>query len=99
MNKTLSSLLLDLSNLSDEEAEEKTFQEYIRLYMDRETHKGKIGVRKTHDGEDVIFYEDRFTHAFYTSLEGLYSQFKKDKFDKERAVRIRWIGKNNTRKY
>jgi len=88
----LASLLLDLSNLSDKEAEEKTFQEYVRLYTDRETYKGMIGVRKTHDGEDVIFYEWRFDHAFFESAYKTSRKYNKGKFAMHRATRIQWIG-------
>lgn len=91
MNAKLKSLLLDLSGLSDEQARIKTCEEYNRLYMDRHTYTCMIGERKTHDNQTVIFYEDRFEHAFNTSIEGAYSQLKKDKFDRNRAVRVRWI--------
>ena len=92
MNEKLRSLLLDLSGLSDEEAKIVTRREYINLYMDRQTRTCLIGVRITHDNQRVIFYEDRFEHAFSTSFERAYSQMKKDKFDRSRAARIRWIG-------
>ena len=92
MNPTLASLLLDLSDLSDEEAEQKTYEEYIHLYMDRKTHKGLIGVRKTHDGDDVLFYEWRFEHAFFESAYKTSRKYNKGKFARNRAARIRWIG-------
>lgn len=92
MNPALSSLLLDLGGLSDEQAEQKTYQEYIRFYTNRRTHRGMIGVHKTHDEEDVIFFEDRFEHAFFSSAQGTYRQYAKDKFQRSRAIRVRWIG-------
>jgi hypothetical protein len=51
-----------------------------------------IGIRKTHDDHDVVFFEDRFDHAFRTSSTASYSQFKKDILDRKRAARVRWIG-------
>jgi len=91
VNPLLASLLLDLSGLSDEEAEKLVYQEYIRLYMDRETRKGMIGIRKTHDGEDVLFTEWRFDHAFFKSAYKTSRKFNKGKFSKQRAARINWI--------
>jgi hypothetical protein len=92
VNPALASLLLDLSNLCDEEAEAKTYQEYIRLYTDRKTRKGMVGTRKTHDGEDVVFYEERFEHAFFESAYKTSRKYNKGKFARNRAARIRWIG-------
>jgi len=92
VNPNLASLLLDLSGLSDEEAEEVTYQEYIKLYTDQKTHGGRIGLRKTHDGEEVIFFEDRFGHAFFTSAQKTSRQYAKDEFQRNRASRVRWIG-------
>ncbi len=92
MDPSLSSLLLDLSGLSNEEAEKLTFQEYIRLYTDRKTHTGMMGERQTHDGEPVVFYEDRFRHAFFTTYNRITRPYAKDRFDRVRASRVRWIG-------
>lgn len=92
MNTTLASLLLDLNGLSDTEAEDLAYQEYIKVYMDRETRKGMIGVRKVHDGEDVIFTEWRFEHAFFESAYKTSRKYNKGKFSRKRAARIRWIG-------
>jgi len=92
VNPTLASLLLDLSGLSDVEAEELTYQEYIKLYTVRQTRCGMIGVRETHDGDAVIFYEDRFYHAFFTTVDKISRQYNKAKFDRVRGSRIRWIG-------
>lgn len=92
MNPILASLLLDLSSLSDAEAEELTYQEYIKLYTDRKTHRGMVGERQTHDGEPVIFYEDRFEHAFFASAHKTSRQYAKDEFQRDRASRVHWIG-------
>ncbi len=92
MNEILSSLLLDLTGLSDHEAEDLTFQEYERLYLDHETRKGMVGELKMHDGGSVTFSEWRFEHAFFTSAYKTTRQYNKAKFDRRRAERVRWIG-------
>jgi hypothetical protein len=92
VDPALASLLLDLTGLSDEEAEELTHQESIRFYLDRKTQRGMIGEHPTHDGQPVIFYEDRFDHAFYTSAYKASRQYHKGKFVRNRAARVRWIG-------
>jgi len=38
-----------------------------------------------------VFYEDRFEHAFYKSIDKANRQFNKGEFDWLRAARIRWI--------
>jgi len=92
LNEVLSSLLLDLTGLSDTEAEDLTFQEYGRLYLDHETRKGMVGELQTHDGEPVTFYEDRFYHAFFTTFDKVIRPHNKGLFDRSRAVRVSWIG-------
>lgn len=92
MNPTLASLLLDLRGLSDKDAEELTRREYIKLYLDRRTRTGIVGRRQTHDNEPVMFYEDRFDHAFFTSAHKTSRQYSKDEFQRDRARRVRWIG-------
>lgn len=92
MNEPLASLLLDLTDLPDAEAEELTFREYSRLYLDHETRKGMVGELQTHDGGSVTFYEDRFDHAFFTTFDKVVRPHNKGLFDKTRAVRVRWIG-------
>jgi hypothetical protein len=93
VDPVLSSLLLDLTSLSDEEAERVTYQEYVKLYMDRRTHREMIGERRTHDGKAAVFYSDRFDHAFFTTSHRISRPRAKDKFDRNRASRVRWIGK------
>jgi len=78
--------------MSDEEAEDVTFQEYAKLYLDRETRKGMVGELQAHDGDTVVFTEWRFEHAFFTSRHKTTRQYNKGKFDRDRACRIRWIG-------
>lgn len=92
MNPNLASLILDLSNLSDEEAEQLTRRKYIQLYMDKKTYSGLVGERQTHDNQPVMFYEDRFDHAFFSSAHKTFRQYNKDEFQKDRASRVSWIG-------
>ncbi|MCX5656339.1 MAG: hypothetical protein NTY65_17010 [Planctomycetota bacterium] len=92
MNAVLAELFLDLSAFSDEEAEQVVFEKYAELYLDCETRTGWVGIRKTHDGQDVVFFEDRFVHAFYTSKEKTSRQYAKDRFERSRGERIAWIG-------
>jgi hypothetical protein len=92
MNPALAALILDLSGLSDQEAEDVVFQRYIDLYLDRQTHTGWVGIRKTHDGEDVVFFEDRFEHAFCTTKDRTSRQYAKDRFQRSRGERVAWIG-------
>ena len=53
----------------------------------------RIGERRTHDGQAAIFYEDRFDHAFFTSVDRTSRQFNKGRFDRLRGARVNWIGK------
>jgi len=92
MNPVLTGLFLDLSGFCDEDAERIVFREYAKRYLDRPTQTGRVGVRKTHDGQDVVFFEDRFQHAFYTSGEKTSRQYAKDKFERSRGERVAWIG-------
>lgn len=87
MNPTVASLLLDLTDLSDGEAEQLVFDRYVDLYLDSGTPPRRIGIRKTHDGLDCLFTESRFGHAFYFR-----GRVKKDIFSKVRGARVAWIG-------
>ena len=91
MDPILSSLLLDLTGLSDEEAEKVTYDEYVKLYMDPQTRGGMRGERTTHDGASVTFYADRFDHAFFTTSDRISGPHAKGKFERTRAARVRWI--------
>ncbi len=91
MNPKLASLLLDLNCLSDEEAIEFTRRIYLGLYTDTDTFKGKRGEIEIHDGQTVVFFEDRFKHAFFTSAYKTLRPYNKDAFVRQRAQRIHWI--------
>jgi len=87
LDKILASLLLDLTDLSDKDAEQLVFENYSDLYLDSGTIPRRIGVRKTHDDEECIFTESRFVHAFFFK-----ERYAKDKFSKARGARVKWIG-------
>lgn len=84
----LAPLLIDLSGLDDNEAELATLDKYAALYLDKGRAPKRLGVRTTHDGEEVLFYEDRFPHAFSATV----SWCTKGAFDRTRGERVAWIG-------
>ena len=88
MNDRLASLLIDLSETSDEEANRLVFEKYVELYLDATTASCRVGVRETHDGEPVVFFEDRFDHAFAKTV----AWCRKGPFDRLRGERVAWIG-------
>ena len=88
MNEKLASLLLDLSGLSDGEAEEVVFEKYVELYLDRGTEPKRTGALQTHDEKKVVFFEDRFEHAFAQTV----AWYEKGGFDRSRGERVAWIG-------
>jgi len=92
MQEVLRSLLENIDGLSDQEAEEHIRGLYIELYTDKKTGSGRRGERLTHDNQPVYFYEDRFGHAFRTSSDRASRLYAKDRFDRKRGERVRWIG-------
>lgn len=82
-------LLVDLKGLRDDEVEAKGKELYEELYI----NKGNLGVHNCHDGEEVVFWKDRYEHAFYSSDSHISNRFKKDKIARDRIERIHWIGK------
>jgi hypothetical protein len=92
MNDQLASLLIDLSAMLEEEADQFVFEKYAELYLDQGPEQRRIGVRNAHDGQEVLFTESRYDHAFGTSREKTSRQYAKDKFDRLRGERVAWIG-------
>jgi hypothetical protein len=80
MNVNLDSLLLDLTGLDDAGIEELGRERYCSACIDANGH----GVRVTHDGEEVEFWDTRFDHAFFSGRE-------KRVVEGNRVSRIRWI--------
>lgn len=84
----LQALLLDLGGKGDGEIEATGREWYERLYITR----GNCGFHECHDGEEVVFWRDRFEHAFFTSSNWARYPDRKDKLAVDRIARIRWIG-------
>jgi len=84
----LSSMLLDIVDLSTKEAERLVFTAYINLYLDQDYAPRRKGIRETHDKQKALFAESRFRHAFYSK-----GKHTKDSFSYKRGERVAWIGK------
>lgn len=84
----LASILLDLSGLDDTEAAELGRSEYKSIY----TPQGYRGTLTAYDGSEVVFFEDRFEHAFFTTSDRYRREFAKDLLARDRVARVRWIG-------
>lgn len=83
----LEALLIDLAGKTQAEIEDIAWDAYRSLCD--ESHKARSLL--THDGRVVMFYEDRFEHAFFTSSNRARHPNWKDKLAVERVERIRWI--------
>lgn len=86
----LTSLLLRLDALDTAQIEQLGRDWYHQLYIT--TAPGRYGVLQAHDGQDVIFWADRFEHAFFTSSDRARYPNRKDKLAEDRIARVRWIG-------
>ncbi len=84
----LEALLLDVEALNSVQL----LQEGLRLYRELYLNKGHVGVHKTHDGQPLLFYEQQFEHAFWSSPDKWSSPHLKVRLARERIARIRWIG-------
>jgi hypothetical protein len=84
----LAELLLDFSGLTDEDAAATALARYAELYLDKGSAPKRFGVRRGHDEEEVIFFEDRFEHAFTKTV----SWQRKGPPDRDRCERVAWIG-------
>lgn len=88
MSIDLNALMLDLTGLTDQEAEERGRAEYRRLYA-----RGDGCCTLTaYDGLEVMFFEDRFDHAFFTTSDRYRKADAKDILARDRVERIAWIG-------
>lgn len=81
-------LLLDLSGKTDDEAASFGERQYRELYLQR----GRTGSLQAHDGEIVIFFEDRYHHAFHTSHNRAKHAYSKAKVATDRIERLAWVG-------
>ena len=84
----LGGLLLDLGGMGDDDIEALARDWYDRLYVT----SGQCGFHTCHDGEEVVFWRDRFEHAFFTSSNWARYPDRKDRLARDRIERIRWIG-------
>jgi hypothetical protein len=82
----LRDLLFDCDSNEDAEIERRCRAEYEAI-----VERAKTGVVLTHDGTTVRVFSDNFEHAFRTSSDWYAQKYAKDKLDKERVVRVRWI--------
>lgn len=85
--ETLDDILEDLSDLSTEDAIEHTSQIYDSEYLAGQNSNAL----SCHDGDKVIFYRDRFEHAFYTKSSSWGPDGDKSKFCRDRGSKIKWI--------
>ena len=88
MSIDLEALLLDLSGLTDEQAEELGRAEYQSLYARGFGKSSLIAF----DGTEVMFFDDRFDHAFFSTPDRYRRPEAKTKLARDRVERIRWIG-------
>jgi hypothetical protein len=84
----LQSLLLDLNGVSDVQAEELGRAEFRRLYVPGAFR----GTLRAYDDSEVVFFEDRFDHAFFTTVDRYRRPYAKNVLDRARVARVRWIG-------
>jgi hypothetical protein len=84
----LSALLVDLTGLNDCQIENLGRREYGDLYLGG----SKRGSLIAYDGSEVVFFEDRFDHAFFTTTDRYLHQYAKNVIAADRVARIRWIG-------
>ena len=85
----LEKLLLITEGLSTEALTNSARDLFNALYI---TSDERHGLMDTHDGDTVVFYADRFHHAFFTSPDRIRHPNLKTVLDSSRVRRIRWIG-------
>jgi len=83
----LNSILLPFGDISPEEA----FDEGRKLYAEMFSIKGIRGTIQTWHGEEVVFFADRYDHAFKTSPDRARRAYSKAKVSVPRIERMPWI--------
>ncbi len=78
---------LDLAHMNDQECYDFGMKIYTEVYLGGKER----GVLKTHDDLDVVFYADRYEHAFRTSPDRARLAYDKSKIAVDRIKRIHWI--------
>ena len=81
--------LMELHGLTDpEDIFEYGMQVYTENFLNQSKNRGLM---KSHDGEDVVFYADRYDHAFRTSPDRARRAYDKSRVAVDRIERIMWI--------
>lgn len=81
--------VLKIESLSDpEEIFEFGKGIYAKEFLNQSATRGEL---KTHDGEKVVFYADRYDHAFRTSYDRARRAHDKSKVAIDRIERMLWI--------
>ena len=79
--------LLEVDGVVTEELEAFGRKSWTALYLNGE----RPGILTSHDGQEVLFWADKFDHAFFTTSSRV-RQFAKDALSVERLRRMPWIG-------
>ena len=88
MATDLQSLLMNLNGLDDARVERLGRAEFRRLYVPN----GGRGTLRACDGSEVVFFEDRFDHAFFTTTDRYRRPYAKNIVSRDRIARVAWIG-------
>ena len=80
--------LVDLSGLSDDDAYELGETLYSKTFLNQSARRGEL---LTHDGMPLIFWAERYDHAFKTSSDRIRRAHDKDKVARTRIERFHWI--------
>jgi len=84
----LESLKVNLAGLADDEAA----REGLRLYAQEFFPNGEFrSTLSLHDGQPVVFFQDRYEHAFQTSPDRVRHPYSKSRVAVERIERMKWI--------
>jgi hypothetical protein len=84
----LQTLLLNLDGLTDVEVENQGRSLYLSLYARGPGQSNIVAF----DGSEVLFFDDRFEHAFFTTTDKVARKEAKNRIARERVARIHWIG-------
>jgi hypothetical protein len=80
--------LIDLSGMSDEEAFAFGIEAYRAEFINQSQSRGQLSC---HDGMPVVFWIDRYDHAFRTSSDRIRRPYGKDIVARRRIERLNWI--------
>lgn len=84
----LESLKVNLDDFSEEEAG----REGLRLFRQELFPDGNFrSTLRLHDGQEVVFFEDRYEHAFKTSPDRIRHPYSKSEVAIDRVERVKWI--------